>query len=295
MKAAIDIGSNTVQLLAGTVCDGQIKPQLQLLQTTRLGFSPFPNLLDPKRIGDTLSVLTDYQRQLDSIGVHDVSLIATSAVRDAQNRDLLIDSVRDKLGWQIRVLNGRDEAIYSYRGVSLLRQKGVPILVLDIGGGSTELIWSDEPKQIKAQSINVGAVRVHLKGWSEGKIEDIVEQQLKKARLPIPASKKMQVIGVGGTVTTAAAVLKNLQIYSRDEVHGTKLDDKNILDLRNKLAALSVADRYAYSPLLKQRGDIIVDGLTILIVIMRALGISELIASGAGILDGVLLTAYAQV
>ena len=251
MKAAVDIGSNTVQMLAGFEEHGQIVPVYRYLATTRLGAGGQPNHLSERAMAQTVTALAEIQAMLTAEGVRDIRLLATSAVRDAENQ-------------AISVLDGRSA------------------LVLDIGGGSTELI-RENAADLLAVSYNIGAVRAQNYGWQRA---EIVQQFSQKT---LPTLDKSPLVGVGGTITTAAAIRAGVEQYSRQAVQGRVLSRQWLLQLRDHLAALPVEARCMYSPLLQKRGEIIVEGLTILEVVMERLGVDCITASDAGFLDGALL------
>jgi len=284
MRAAIDIGSNTVQMLAGEVSGGNVLPCLHFLATTRLGEGCQDGLLKEERIKQTVDALCRINEILDDADIHNVCLVGTSAIRDAANSEILLKAVEDACGWKINILSGKEEARLSYIGAtSLLKNKGTSPLVIDIGGGSTEIIWQNESGVLVASSANVGALRATLGSWDESRIKAELQSQL------ILPHQSKAIIGVGGTVTTAAALLYGLSKYSREAVHGRQLDRDMLFSLRQKLAVLLPEERCTYSSLLVQRGEIIVQGLDILLAVLDILHSDSLFASDAGILDGVLL------
>ncbi len=281
MKAAVDIGSNTVQMLAGFEEHGQIVPVYRYLATTRLGAGGQPNHLSERAMAQTVTALAEIQAMLTAEGVRDIRLLATSAVRDAENQATFLDLVKRTCGLDVLVLSGAEEAQLSYRGaISVL--DGRSALVLDIGGGSTELI-RENAADLLAVSYNIGAVRAQNYGWQRA---EIVQQFSQKT---LPTLDKSPLVGVGGTITTAAAIRAGVEQYSRQAVQGRVLSRQWLLQLRDHLAALPVEARCMYSPLLQKRGEIIVEGLTILEVVMERLGVDCITASDAGFLDGALL------
>lgn len=279
-RAAIDIGSNTVQMLAGEIVAGEIRIAGQYLATTRLGEGG--NILSQKSIRDTVEALREIKRQLNEAGISDVRVVATSAVRDAANRRELLNAAREATGIEIEVLTGQEEARLSYLGATAYF-KGAPPLVLDIGGGSTEMIWEEEG-QLKSVSLDLGAVRAYQNGWTKARIKE----ELKKAE-PLPRDER-SLVAVGGTATTAAALLAGITQYSREMVHGRFVSVYEVQQLLDRLSPLSAIERCSYSPLLARRGEIIVDGLLILLSAMEQLDKNSYITSDAGILDGVILS-----
>ena len=301
--AAIDIGSNTVQLLGAKLkAGGQrleieasrerdgllllIEPLFHALRTTRLGASAQAGLLAPERMAETLAVLEEYRNLLLTQGVRAVRVIATSAVRDAANRDLLLRSVRERCGWQVEVLSGQEEARLAFLGAATpaLAGNARHIMLLDIGGSSSELIrWRDG--HLDAQSANVGAVRAQMAGWQAAKIESLLAEAIKAE-----ADNMAEfVIGVGGTITTAAALIQGCWEYSREAVEGYILKAEAVDELLEILRPLPIAQRCSLSPLLQRRGEIIYEGLLIVRAFYRLLSLPSLTVSAGGVLEGCLL------
>ncbi len=286
MKAAIDIGTNTVRMMIGSVKDGKVTVKEQYLKETRLGSGIIKGSLIPRAIDRTLKELEQFFKITRDYEIEDVTVVATSAVRDALNGRDFAEKVRDITGWQVNILSGEEEARFSYDGalsaVSLL--SGFPI-VIDIGGGSTEIIYETDGK-VKATSINIGAVRLGEMPLSLPELQKIIFPAVKK----IAEEKQLySIIGVGGTVTTAAAIEYGIEKYSRQAVDGKNLSLKKINDLKIKLDQMSLEERKKVPGLMPQRADIIIPGLNILIAFLELVGINDIAVSDAGILDGLLL------
>ena len=281
MRAAIDIGSNTIQLLAGEVERGIVIPAARRLVTTRLGSNLKEGLLDAVSMGNTVKALLEMRLLLDGMNITEVRLVATSAVRDARNSESLLRRVKSVCGWDIEVLSGEREAFFSYTGAIGAAESVAGTMVLDIGGGSTEVIYPLD-KELRLISANVGAVRAQAAGWSEARIAE----ELAGSISPVAVSRA---VGVGGTVTTTAALLAGVSEYSRQAVQGRVAGYRQVFDLKERLARLTIAERCNYSPLLKDRGLVMLEGLNILISLMNILSLTEITASDSGILDGVLI------
>ncbi len=279
LKGAVDIGSNTVQMLVGEIKNKKVKPCLRYLATTRLGKTP--GFLSESAIKETLKALTEINSLLNRVKISGMRLIGTSALRDAKNSSRLLDAVREKFNWEIEIINGLEEARLSYLGAASILGPG-EYIVLDIGGGSTEIITENGGPASK--SYNLGAVRAYKNSWGRKQIK---EQLLIQGALPSLKGKTL--IGVGGTITTAAAFKKGLKKYNSRKVQGTILSLEEVTALGEELAGLSLAARCQYSPLLARRGEIILEGLAILESAMDLLGAKEIIVSDAGILEGLLL------
>ncbi|MCL2816871.1 MAG: hypothetical protein FWD39_00590 [Clostridiales bacterium] len=280
MRAAIDIGSNTVQMLAGEIKDGMVVPRLRHLATTRLGGGLCSRVLPASGIEETVSALLGIKNRLLQAGVGQVRLVATSAVRDAENRDEFLREVRRVCGWTVDVLSGEEEAMFSFLGAAGGTEG--PALVIDIGGGSTEVIRRDE-RGLTAQSADVGAVRVQSGRWTWERIVSSL------AEVFSASGAGERAVGVGGTITTAAALLSGVSEYSREAVQGKIIRRADAQKLVDALLPLSVELRCSWSPLLARRGEVMVEGLFILLALWDILAFGELRVSDAGLLDGVLL------
>ena len=285
-RAAIDIGSNTVQMLAGEIIEGRVKIAGQYLITTRLGESERKNYLSEKSILDTVNALKDIKRMLSRDGITEIRAVATSAVRDAINNEDLIQKSLEGPGIAIRVLTGKEEAYLSYLGASTLFPDQ-EVTVLDIGGGSTEIIRK-YGENFDAKSINLGAVRAYSNSWNQADIISILESA------GLPGDDGHPLVAVGGTATTAVALKKHVKDYRRQLIDGEIITRKDIIDLLDILVPMSRDQRCLYSPVLIKRGQVIVEGLWILKAVMEMMSHQSITVSDAGILDGILLDWYSE-
>ncbi|MGI6711944.1 MAG: Ppx/GppA family phosphatase [Bacillota bacterium] len=288
MRAAIDIGTNSLRLLVGTRDQDQGKVCVveQIVQETRLGTGIKKRILNPEAINRTIDALKYFQHiLLQNYGIREGAIVATSAVRDAENKEEFINRVFDSTGWRVRVLSGEEEAKLSYYGAlsAIPFFHGVPV-VIDIGGGSTEIIFRCL-EGIQTVSINIGAVRLAEKMHPADYLRKIISAGLERMDIPYESS----FVGVGGTVTTAAAISFFVQEYSREAIHGRILSLEGIREIKNKLAKMTLSERERVIGLTAKRADIIVPGLTILIIVMEMLGAGKIWVSDAGLLDGLIL------
>lgn len=286
MKAAIDIGTNSLRMLVGIPAGGQISVTAQYVEETRLGENIAGKKLLPAAIRRTIQCLVDFQEILQKLSVDPPVVIATSAVRDAGNRDEFCELVRQKTGWQVDVLSGEREAYYSFAGaLSVVPSSSDLPVVIDIGGGSTEVIFPSL-QGVKGKSVNLGAVRLKETEYSNEELAILLEPAIAEIR---DLKKCLSPVGVGGTVTTAAAVHYQITDYSREAIQGRVLSLGALEEMKEVLGRMNVAERSRVTGLPAKRGDIIVPGLRILITLLKMLGAGEITASDAGILDGLLL------
>ncbi len=285
--AAIDLGTNTTRLLVGDVVDGRVDPLVRRSRITRLGegvdarrrLLPFP-------IARVRNCLSDYRRELESLGAERALLVATSAVRDAENGEAFLGEIEWSYGFTTRLLSGEDEADLTRRGVGELAPGTV---VIDVGGGSTELVSSSE-----RVSTNLGSVRLTERflgsdppsAWELAEVGDAIRAVLAEYELSATDG-----VGVAGTVTSLAALDLGLVEYDSDRVHGHRLSDAAVEAQLERLAALPLAERREVPGLEPERAPVIVAGAAILLEAMRFLGLREIEVSERDLLDGAALEA----
>jgi exopolyphosphatase/guanosine-5'-triphosphate,3'-diphosphate pyrophosphatase len=291
-RAAIDIGTNSVRLL---VVDGDRDVERRST-ITRLGAGvDGARRLAPDAIERTLATLRDYSQVLARHGRPPLRVVATSAARDAANRDELFTAVAGILGVEPELLPGAEEARLSFEGAVAGLDPGTgPFLVVDIGGGSTELAVGTATA-VAACSLDIGAVRLtetelhHDPPQPEeltnalGIVHDLVDDAL---RDQVPTAEDAPVlVGVGGTITTVAAVEIGLATYDRDQVHHFVLRRGAVEEVFRTLATEPLSARVHNPGLQPERADIIVGGCCVLVAVMRRLHADELIVCDADLLD----------
>jgi len=293
--AAVDCGTNSTRLL---VQDGSGRPLERLMCITRLGAGvDADRRLRPDAIERTVAVLREFRGVLERHGVERVRVTATSAARDAVNADELFDAAEASLGTRPELLAGLEEARLSFLGATAgLPAGGEPLLVADIGGGSTELVVGlpgEDP--IGAVSLDVGCVRL-TERWIEhdparpeelanalGEVRDLLED----ADRQVPElGDAERFVGLAGTVSTVAALDLGLAAYDRDEVHHHRLDRATVEDWFRTMAMGDRADRLGNPGLEEGRADVIVGGLCVLVAILRHRGFDSCLVSESDILDG---------
>jgi len=254
--------------------------------------------LDPAAVERTLACLGEYRQAIDAHSPTAVRFIATSAVRDAANRSDFLQPAESILGAAPEVLSGREEAETAFRGaVSALDAADGPFLVVDIGGGSTELSFG-ESHCSDALSLDIGSVRLTEKYIHHDPPQpeelaaclSVTELHLDDAVRAIPAlAGPCRLVGVAGTITTVAAVELGLATYDRDRVHHFRLSKEAAEDVFRTLATETLADRVHNPGLHPGRADVIVAGVCILVRIMRYFDFEECLVSESDLLDGLAL------
>lgn len=296
--AALDVGTNSTRLLVADVEDGAIvATHTRENVITRLGKGvDRTGRFDPAALARTLEVLAGYAETCRRLGAGRRRLVATSATRDAADRQVFLDGVRDLLGVEAEVLTGRAEAAAAYRGAtSGLDDRRT--LVVDIGGGSTELILGDGTTARAMISLDIGCVRLferHLHHDPPTAAEvaalraDVAGHLARVAEVLDPAAAT-RVVGVAGTVTTVTAIALGMDTYDPHRIHHQTVDAAEITAVAGKLAAMTVAERAAMRVMAKGREDVIAAGVLLLDELVQHFRLREVVASETDILDGVLL------
>lgn len=307
--AAVDCGTNSTRLLVATTEEGESGNELLQLERqmriTRLGQGvDADGRLAEDAIARTVEVLGEYRELLEARGVaasrESLRVVATSAARDASNRDEFFDAAEVAVGVRPELLAGEDEAALSFLGATaeLPAERG-PFLVVDIGGGSSEFVHGTvvdgEPRITGSLSTDMGCVRVserylHSDPPRPEELSaalSVIELHLDDVTRLIPdAASSETLIGLAGTVSTAAAVEIGLSAYDRAAIHHFRLTRAAAEDVFRTLATEALEDRVHNPGLERGRADVIVGGLCILVGVMRSLGFEELLVSESDILDG---------
>jgi exopolyphosphatase / guanosine-5'-triphosphate,3'-diphosphate pyrophosphatase len=295
--AAIDCGTNSTRLL---VADESGKTVERLMRITRLGQGvDATGRLAEEAVARTVAALEEYRKVMDRAGVERVRMTATSAARDASNRDDFFAAATAVVGTTPELLGGEEEGRLSFLGAtSDLDPADGPFLVADIGGGSTEfVVGTTEPEGVL--STDIGCVRITEKFLHSdppaaeelSQAFDIVRGHLDDVARVIPSVADVRrFVGLAGTVTTMAAVELGLAEYDRDRIHHFVLTRAAAEDVFRTLATESRRQRI-YNPGLEEaRADVIVGGAIVVCAIMRYFEFSECLVSEADILDGLVLS-----
>lgn len=292
LVAAIDCGTNSTRLL---ITDGT-EVRERLMTITRLGAGVDQSgVLAPDAIERTVACLTEYRQAIERHGVERIRITATSAARDAANGEEFFDAAEAAIGVRPELLSGEDEGQLSFAGATDgLDPADGPFLVFDIGGGSTEFAYGTTECE-QSLSLDIGSVRFTEKYLPSdpprpeelSAAVSVTGVHLDDVERLMPAARNARtVIGLAGTVSTAAAVEIGLPEYDRDQIHHFRLTRDAAEDVFRTLATESAEDR-AFNPGLHPgRVDVIVGGLCILVKIMRHFELDEVLVSESDILDG---------
>jgi exopolyphosphatase/guanosine-5'-triphosphate,3'-diphosphate pyrophosphatase len=276
--AAVDLGSNTTRLLVGRAEDGQVEELHRETRITRLGEGvDSRRRLLPLPIARVRNALSDYRRTAESLGAERTLLVATSAVRDAENGEAFLGEIEWSYGFATQLLSGDEEAELTRRGVGEL---GAATLLVDIGGGSTELVLDGF-----RTSLPLGSVRL-----TERHGED-VDASIEAARALLPPLEPESAVGVAATITSLAALDLGLEEYDRARVHGHVLTRDGARAQLERLAALPLQERRGVDGLEPDRAPVIVAGGAILIAILERYGLESIRVSERDLLYGAALAA----
>ena len=294
--AAIDCGTNSIRLLIADITIGKFQEVLRTMEIVRLGQGVDENKsFHPDAIVRTLTAVKSFRDLIASKGVEKIRFCATSATRDAANRDLFIDGVREILGVQVEVIPGEEEARLSFLGATKeLDQNQSPFLVVDIGGGSTEFVLGSE-KVDSAKSVNIGCVRMserHLTSQpptmdQTAKAIVDIDFAISQAASVVPITTAKSLIAVAGTATTVAAAALELSEYDRYAIHLSRISAEKVHKVAQMFQSMSKDKIASLGYMHPGRVDVITAGSLVLSRIMAATGASEFVASESDILDGI--------
>jgi exopolyphosphatase/guanosine-5'-triphosphate,3'-diphosphate pyrophosphatase len=298
--AVVDVGTNSARLLVADVADGRVAPVERRSRVTRLGRGvDLSGRLAAEAIEDACEAIGDYVATYEELGAEAVTAIATSAVRDAENGSAFVAELRERFALSARVLDGEEEARLTYLGATSEQPPARPTLVIDIGGGSTELVVGTGSEISFHTSLQVGVVRHserHIASDPPSAIE--LESLAGDVRGQIEAATGGGVeaaagIGVAGTPTSLAAVEMDLEPYDPKRVHGHVLALPSIQRMLSRLASTPLAERREIPGMHPDRAPTIVAGVVILIETMRAFGLDRIEVSEHDILYGTALATAA--
>lgn len=291
--AVIDIGTNSTRLLVADVVDGRVTPIERRSTVTRLGRGvDLSGRLAAEAIEAACAAIDPYVATLRELEVEAVDAVATSAVRDAENGSAFIAELRERFALSARVLDGDEEARLTYMGATSEHLPEVPTLVLDIGGGSTEMVVGKGREAAWHSSLQAGVVR-HTERHLVADPPRAVELEALAADLrglietaTVDAPRAEAGIAVAGTPTSLAAIELELDPYDPKRVHGHVLKLKSIQRMLSRLAAVPLAERREIRGLHADRAPTIVAGVVILVETMRAFELDQITVSEHDILYG---------
>jgi exopolyphosphatase/guanosine-5'-triphosphate,3'-diphosphate pyrophosphatase len=297
--ATVDLGTNTVRLLVVDASGGAWRALHQAQRVTRLGEGQAAaGRLLPEPMRRTAAAVVEFSRAARGLGATRIRIVATSAVREAVNREEFVTRLETETGERVEVVSGEDEARLTLRGVaSGLPGLGDSFVLFDIGGGSTEFLLARGGEPAAAVSLKLGVVPLHEEWGNPGpvrwerfaRMRQIVERRLAE-EVPdaIARAAAADLVGTAGTVTTLAALDLGLPAYEPARVHGHRIDRAAVERQLARLGALDVAERGRLPCLEPGRADVIIPGIAICLAAMARFGRDTVLVSDRGLREGIL-------
>ncbi|GAA2444835.1 Ppx/GppA phosphatase family protein [Streptomyces glaucus] len=311
--AAVDCGTNSIRLLVADAHPdtGELTELDRRMTIVRLGQGvDRTGRLAPEALERTFAACREYAAVIEEHGVERLRFVATSASRDAENREDFVRGVRDILGVEPEVVTGDQEAEFSFTGATRelagRRDLRRPFLVVDIGGGSTEFVVGDDHVRA-ARSVDVGCVRMterHL--MRDGVVSDPpaeeqiaamradIEAALDRAEETVPLREARTLVGLAGSVTTVSAIAQDLPAYDSAAIHHSRVSRDRVREITDRLLHSTHAERAAVPSMHPGRVDVIAAGALVLLSIMERVGAEEVVVSEHDILDGIAFHAAAE-
>lgn len=306
IKAAIDIGTNTVLLLIAKVASGVVTPLLEMQRTPRLGAGMQRDaVLHPDKMHQVIMVLHEFRELIArEYGDIPVRVTATSAVRDASNKIEFLWMIEEATGYRISILTGAEESRHAFHGaLSTLDTAKEQVFTIDIGGGSTEIAYLDAAGEMKVASYDIGSVRLTERflanlpalqqdyedaGNMVGKIFSAYPASGTSPDWRLLASR--EAVGIAGTATSLAAIKLGQSVYSAEKLNDTRIDTEFVLQCIQNFRVMSANEILQVNPgIMQGRQDIILAGLIILMEILKRADASGFTVTTGGIRHGVLL------
>jgi len=301
--AGIDIGTLTCRLLIADLSSGHPLKELRSeRRILRLGEGvDRTKRLSPVAMDRVIACLQEWRNVIDGYHVEAIAVVATSAVRDAANRDEFLERVKREAGFEVEVISGEEEARRTLLGIRSGLPVGVTdILALDIGGGSTEFILDRPDRKPIVQSIDIGVVRLCERVLRH---DPPTDEEVRQARAWVTRESKAAVadmgdyrqatfVGTAGTVTSLAAMAQQLSAYEPARIHNYRLKLETICELEQTLLSRTKAERVGLPGLEKNREEVIAAGAIIIRTVMETLGMESVLVSDLGLREGVLINLF---
>jgi exopolyphosphatase/guanosine-5'-triphosphate,3'-diphosphate pyrophosphatase len=298
-RAVIDVGTNSIKLLVADVRGRDVQPVHEESRQTRLGKGFYKtHRLQPESIASTAEAVWDFAKTARDRGASSVRVLATSAARDALNPLDLTRAIEKAADLQTEIISGDLEADYGFQGVTTDPELAdQPLLLLDVGGGSTELILGRGPKKTFASSFLLGTVRL-MENFPHGEpptkaeftacqswVKEFVQREIRPQLAPALAAQpgKIILVGTGGTTSILVRLFKKLDRFDRDKIDRSILDFDKIMACRQHLWSLPLAERKEIPGLPKLRADVILMGVLIYELIMAEFGFTQVRVSTRGL------------
>lgn len=293
--AAIDIGTNSIRMLIANRKKNKITPVKDFLETPRLGEGLIENKhLNFQAVNRSLIVLKKFTELAGKYNIQGMKAVSTAVLREARNADDFIEKVKNSIGLDIEVVSGSREAELVFKGVHISshEKQSVPHMLVDIGGGSTEVIIRETDEPIAYSSYNIGAVKITERFLKSDpyKPEEIIAAQQHIAQIfrYIEFDVKPLLIGLGGTITTFSAINQQLEVYDSSQIDNSRITRKKVVEIVDELSAANLKERKRIIGLPADRADIILGGGLILNEIIQRTRVKSILVSEKGIMFGII-------
>jgi len=300
-RAVIDVGTNSIKLLVADVRGREVQPVYEESHQTRLGKNFYEtHRLQPEAVARTAEAVWEFAEIAREREAETIRVIATSAARDAMNKDDLISTIERAAHLKVEIISGEQEAAWAFQGVTMNSELArTPLLLLDVGGGSTEFILGHGTEKHFAESFQIGTVRLlekfphsdpptheqfeKCRDWLKKTLQKEVRPKLEPALRCEKNSHAVQMAGTGGTATILAKMELKLVKFDRGQIEAAHLQWKQIQSHRKHLWKLPLARRKEIAGLPKSRADVILTGILIYESVMEEFGFTELRVSTRGL------------
>ena len=293
----IDIGTNSMRLLIADYMDGNLVNRKKYVNTTRIGQGvDEQGYISEDAIERNIDALVEFSRICKKEECQKVYCMGTSALRDSKNKEAFINLAKEKADINVDIISGEKESHLGFMGVLEGLDEVEDILVVDIGGGSTEFIIGNEEGIRFSKSENVGAIRMTDKFLNQDPINenefkqmsDFIYDEIKTTLDCIKNDNVKKIVGIGGTITSLSAINQELEVYSMEKIHNSKISLNEIELILQNLKKMTLSDKKSLKGLQPKRADIITAGVEILYTIMKNIEIDEIIVSEYDNLEGLI-------
>ena len=293
----IDIGTNSMRLLIADYNNGKIENRKKYVNTTRIGQGvDKEGHISEEALQRNINALEEFANICKVEECQAIYCMGTSALRDSKNGNVFVNRAKQKTNINVEIISGNEESNLGFMGVLEGLDTDEQILVIDIGGGSTEFIVGDIEGIKFAKSENVGALRMTEKFLAKDPIDanefsnmsKFIYSEIKDTIDYIKSKQIKKIVGIGGTITSLSAMNQELEVYSMEKIHNSEVSIKNIKDILQNLKQMTLNDKKTLKGLQPKRADIITAGVEILNIIMENLEIEKIIVSEYDNLEGLM-------
>ena len=293
----IDIGTNSMRLLIADYNNGKIENRKKYVNTTRIGQGvDKEGYISEEALQRNINALEEFANICKVEECQAIYCMGTSALRDSKNGNVFVNRAKQKTNINVEIISGNEESNLGFMGVLEGLDTDEQILVIDIGGGSTEFIVGDIEGIKFAKSENVGALRMTEKFLAKDPIDTnefssmskFIYSEIKDTIDYIKSKQIKKIVGIGGTITSLSAMNQELEVYSMEKIHNSEVSIENIKDILQNLKQMTLNDKKTLKGLQPKRADIITAGVEILNIIMENLEIEKIIVSEYDNLEGLM-------